>query len=355
MKRPSRRGRSQAQNHRWMLFISVLRTSGFIIFLAILVLFIIAIFLYQKDMTPFWQGIITNLLSSLITALIIVVLTAFGVPTIQEQFRRSQQLQKFGELPRFWRTDKSDLGYTIICGKEKAHLHSAEPEPRIGYAEAFGLLLLTQTLHQITEKNTSIRQELVDEDGSLKESWFNGHVILLGSELSIKHFGNISRASGIKYFQFDMTRDTLPRTLQFDQSGRKISMFESILDEKGQAIRRDYGSVVRIVRPGNRLLILLNGNYGAGLLASIFAVTRREEPEDFSLDDFYPDEKAQEVVVQVEDFADNLLRPYDLISRPDGHFHWYPFNLHTEQLDQAIRDSWSNVPPSSQVAKVDNT
>lgn len=212
----------------------------------------------DKFFIPFVVGI----LSSSIVVLL-------GVNSLKEFSRKKEMEKELESLRSYWKAGSSS--YLIIYGKESA-LNDSEMEPRLGYSEAFGIMLISDILHKLYGSSARVNVKLVDPSEKLGIDNINSNVIIFGSELSVNGFRDISDAAGVPYYQFGIKNNS--RSFQRKQGESVLEELSTIADyEKGE-IDFDYGTAVRIKNKSTQnLLVLLNGNHCAGLMAAINLIT----------------------------------------------------------------------------------
>ncbi|HEX8891309.1 MAG TPA: hypothetical protein VF779_19330, partial [Pyrinomonadaceae bacterium] len=174
------------------------------------------------------------------------------------------------------------------------------------------------------------------KDDPLPARLFEENLVIFGGELSINQFGAISRAFDVPYYQYNLDLDS--RSFETSASRPPKEVISS--DTKDGQLLSDIGTVTRLVNPANRrLVVLFNGNYGAGVLGSILAVTHNnpllEGVENAAM--------AQQLLIKVHNITNNIIdqthtveavRPWVKFNLPDGEFHRVISGRAPEQLIQ---------------------
>ena len=172
-----------------------------------------------------------------------IVVILLNVESITQRRRRRDRDRELSELRRFW---GDGAVYNIICGIENA-VSEGEIEPRLGYAEAYGLTEIGRVLGDVFpgERRPTTRLTLLHESAAI------------------------------------------------DVASRKIG--------------KDFGSVVRFLNPENgKLVVLYEGLYSAGLLAAVLLTTSKDKLRDSGFSAATAaNEAGLEVVVQIKDIVAN--------------------------------------------------
>lgn len=267
--------------------------------------------------------IFTGLISGFISSSIVVLL---GLTSIKGFIHERDRKREIGPLASFWDMGGDRTPFTVVCGREPPHA-TDEFEPRLGYAEAFGIMLVRQALNLIFGGSVEIREKPLDANAVLKASYFDGNLVIFGSEISLEKFGALSRALKIPYHQYHLNRRQRSfERLESDQVAESIS---SIVDDR--IINYDIGSIVRLINPKNgRLIVLANGNYAAGLLAAISSVTLKDR---FWKHGFVPQAPAQQLLIGVGGIRDNFITPGHSFDVLRG---WLQFDLANTEFDSVL-------------------
>jgi hypothetical protein len=249
---------------------------------------------------------LVNWLTDIIIPLVIGVLSSsivvlIGVQSIKQFMLRREREREIGNLREFWDSGSGSGVFHVICGQEHA-ADSAEVEPRLGYSEAFGIMAVRDTLQRIFGNKASVQMIPMEKESELPPALYKANLVIFGGELSLNLFGRINRLIEVPYYQYEM--DVLHRDFQRIQDGVVTERISSIVDFESFALKYDIGTVVRLVNPiTRRLIVLLNGNYAAGLVAAITAITSKDQFPD---DGFDPGAEAQQLVVGIDDIVSNM-------------------------------------------------
>ena len=197
------------------------------------------------------------------------VVVLFGVRSIKDHMRETERRRLIGKLEKFWKSQSDSKTFNIVFAAEWSG-REHETEPRFGYAQAYGVSEIINCLNLVFGIHAVPKLVVVTEEDSLDPRLFDDNVVMLGGEYSIRKYGEISRAIDVPYYQFELCpKDRKMSTAKWCIS--KEVIFSKTLN--GHLIT-DIGTVTRIRNPkNNNLIILFNGNYGAGLLGSILSVT----------------------------------------------------------------------------------
>jgi hypothetical protein len=271
----------------------------------------------DQFLIPFIVGILSSS---------IVVL--FGVNSLKEFSRKKEREKELGNLRSYWEAGSSS--YLIICGKESA-LNDSEMEPRLGYSEAFGIMLISEILNKLYGNRARVNVKLVDPDEKLGIDNIDSNVIIFGSELSVNGFRDLSDAAEVPYYQFGIKNDS--RSFQRKQGESVIEELSTIADYEKGKIDFDYGTAVRIKNKTTKnLLVLLNGNHCAGLMAAINLITDKDLLEKSC---FLEDALAQISIVGVNVEGKELVMKdteIDIVKQ------WTKFPVDIDKINNAIQD-----------------
>jgi hypothetical protein len=95
------------------------------------------------------MDIFEDILIPVVTGVISSALVVFlGVRSLKEYIDRREREREIGGLAEFWKTGEPKRTFYIVCGTEEPS-HPSEVEPRLGYAEAFGIRAVPDILYKI--------------------------------------------------------------------------------------------------------------------------------------------------------------------------------------------------------------
>jgi hypothetical protein len=194
-----------------------------------------------------------------------------GFPSVRQSIEARQRKRNVRQLVAFWGAESAS--WTIVCGCEDASVEE-EPEPRVGYAEAYSIAEIKRVLQTIHgDRTIAIHLSLLKERERIPRELFRDNVVVTGGVRSLEQFGVLCR---LLRLPFQSTDDALyDRTfgrLEDDRIGSPI--FASQVDKDEQRVLRDFGLIARIRNPENgKLIVLFDGNYAAGLLAAVLVAT----------------------------------------------------------------------------------
>lgn len=247
-------------------------------------------------MSVFLHEVLIPLVIGLISSAVVVLV---GVRSIKEQIRERDRVAELGLLVDFWKPPGGSYVFNLIfaadwCGREN------QIDPRFGYAQAYGVAEITKCLEKVFYGRAIIRSIVVRKNDVLASNLFDENVILFGGEASISEFGVISRKFQVPYYQYNL--DLNSRCFETHCSHAPSEIIFSVVRD-GRLIS-DVGTVTRIINPANgSLIIMLNGNYGAGLLASVLAISRNTP----LLGGISRASSAQQLLVKVSNIVGNMI------------------------------------------------
>jgi hypothetical protein len=279
-----------------------------------------------------WQGLFRDFSISFVSGLVSsLVIVLFGVRSIKDFIATRERAQVVGGLEPFWKTASHHSVFRIVCGYEKPS-DPHEVEPRLPYSESYGILAISDVLKTIFGQSVRIKLSLLSVDESLQEPFLDDNLVIFGSQFSLDCFGKLSRALGVPYHQHRFDLDL--RSFQRVVDGIETEVLFSVIDGT-RKLKYDIGSVTRLLNPKNgHLVVLLNGNYAAGMKAAVASVT---SPRLYSESQFDAAAFAQQAVVGVQAVQDSFLDPDQPIEivRP-----WIPFPLTAQQFTRAFESSF---------------
>ena len=248
-----------------------------------------------------------------------------GVNSIKKYLSDIELKRQIGDLKLFWGSNRSKKFY-ILYGIENP-IDESELEPRIGYAEAYGLSEITKVIETIYGKDAAVVLVPYRPNDKFDPALFNDNVIIFGGEGSLRNFGVLCRSLEVPYYQYQL--DLMQREFQRLRNGKIVEHFSSVV-ENGQLVS-DIGTIVRIQNPltGN-LIILYNGNYGAGFLGAILVTTHKD---NFSKTNFDKKAIAQELVCEVPYISQLISQSQHVMVVRD----WFEFDVTLDKINSAIR------------------
>src|SRR5574337_265377 len=134
---------------------------------------------------PFFVGIASG-----------AVVVLFGVRSIKDYIRERERKHDIGLLEDFWATSGGSKAFNLVFGGEWSN-REGEPEPRFGYAQAYGVSEVIDCLETVFENKAVVRLIVVKRDDTLPAQLFEENLVVFGGEGSISDFGVISRALGL--------------------------------------------------------------------------------------------------------------------------------------------------------------
>jgi hypothetical protein len=277
--------------------------------------------------------IFLEIIISLITGIVSGVIVAlFGIKKFKEYIESREKRKILGPLINFWTSDvtKSKI-FSILYGIEIAKKGSIAPV--ISYAKAIGLSEIRRTIKEVNGADTIIYERPLNENQPFLKSDFDENVIILGGESSIKKFGDFCRNLRIPYYHYKIQEGN--RNLIGISNDKLTDEYKPIIDFDS-GLKRDVGSVMRIINPNNKkLIILFNGSYAAGLLGSILFTTNRDL---FFETGFDSSSMAQQIVVEIPNISNNIISHTHSIKNISQ---WTKFSFNEENYSRAIDISCS--------------
>jgi hypothetical protein len=250
---------------------------------------------------------------------------AIGVKSVKAYIRDIERKRSIGDLVHFWSGPGKSRQFNIVFGADWAG-REGEIEPRFGYAQAYGISELISCLELIFQSDVTVKPIWIRSTARLEKQFFDENIIILGGQLSIEAFGRFSRRIAVPYYQYQLD----PSNREFEEHTTKERIPSDIKDKRLVA---DVGTVTRLLNPANRnLIVLYNGNYGAGLLGAILSTTKKD---NFHRTGFSSTCEAQQLVIRVADILDNII-DRDHTVQPVRN--WKEFHVKDEQIDAAIID-----------------
>jgi len=227
------------------------------------------------------------------------IVVLIGVRSIKEYIREGERRRNLGLLPEFWSTPGGSKVFNVVFGAEWQG-REGEIEPRFGYAQAYGVSALIDCLGAVFDTRAVVRLIVVKKTDRLSSQLFEENLVVFGGEESISQFGAISKALDVPYYQYKLDLNSRSFETPASRPPREVVCSDT---KDGQLIA-DIGTVTRLVNPSNRrLLVLFNGNYGAGLLGGVLAVTRNGP----LLEGVKSTATAQQLLVKVPDISNNII------------------------------------------------
>lgn len=276
-------------------------------------------------MSFFLREVALPLIIGVASSTIVVIL---GVKSIKSFIRTRERAKEIGELLHFWDTGTADSPFRIILGREQA-LDSNEIEPRFPYSEAFCIMGIREILITIFGKRVRVLVTPLNPESVLNPSFFEENLVIIGGEYSLHSFGKFCRSLKIPYYQYDLISEK--RSFQRLEHNKTTETISSVVDMQAKSVKYDIGTVVRLINPLNgHLILLLNGNYAAGLTAAMTAIT---SPRYFPSKGFDPSASAQEILVGVSNIQDNLVLPEHPIEVLRG---WLGFHVDSNAFTNAM-------------------
>ncbi len=252
---------------------------------------------------------------------------ALGVRSIKEYLREAEWKRSTGDLARFWIGPGKSKTFNLLFGVEKGR--DGEVEPRFGYAQAYGLSEIASCLDLVLAGKGNLNLKSMRVGDSVANEVFTQNAVILGGEMSMAWFGRFSRRLEVPFYQYHL--DAHSRQLETHPS---ISPGERVAScVEGDSLLADVGTVTRFINPINgNLIILFNGNYGAGLLGAILSTTRKE---NFHRDGFVSSDRAQQLVVKVSPIIGNII---DRDHSVQAIRNWIQFRVGDAELRAALSD-----------------
>jgi len=270
--------------------------------------------------TTFTTNVLIPLVVNLVSSVVIVLL---GVRSIKDYIRDVDRKRSVGMLTQFWSTSRGSNVFNLVFGAEW-YGRQGEIEPRFGYAQAYGVSEVIDCLEAVFEGKAVVHLVVLKKDDPIPTHLFEENIVIFGGAASISQFEAISRALEVPYYQYSF--DHSNRSMETAPARTPKEIIASTV-ENGELVA-DIGTVTRLVNPTNRrLVILFNGNYGAGLLGGVIAVTRNGP----SIQDMQQAATAQQLVVKVSDIVNNIIDQTHTVEpvRP-----WLAFDVPASALRQ---------------------
>ncbi|EPF2928028.1 hypothetical protein ACSL9C_000872 [Vibrio navarrensis] len=244
------------------------------------------------------------------------VVVFFGVRSLKDYILERERKREVGKLVNFWVSPSNSTVYNLVIGADWTG-REGEIDPRFGYAQAYGVAELTDCLSNVFNGTATVNTVVVKKNDELSTQLFDENVVIFGGEASILAFGELSRKLQVPYYQYRL--DMNKRSFQSEDSECPNEAITSKVVE-GNLIT-DYGTVTRIVNPSNdRLIVLLNGNFGAGLLGSVLAISRNSE----LLDGVNSNSEAQQIIITVPNISENMINRKHKVNSSRK---WIEFNI----------------------------
>jgi len=300
--------------------------------------------LYQLGIDD-WRGqLLIPFLINIISGGLIVII---GLKSFQELSKEVIKNRRLGELKKFW-TNGNDIfnfreKYHIIFGVDLPEQEEAN-EPQFKYTQGFGIYEIKRTLEEIHEKEATIELHPLKKGESLEEVFFKDHVVIIGGKHGVKNFDSFCKTLGIEYLYStsnEGSRELIKTTEGETQVERLISRIE---DKK---IVHDYGTIVRIVNPNSgKLVVIFDGNYGAGMLGAVkFATATKRDgllsekfnrsKHNFFNRKFNQKITAQQLVIEVKNTTKKHIIDIELIQVRVAR-DWSDFDVYHNQMGKAI-------------------
>jgi hypothetical protein len=233
-----------------------------------------------------------------------VVVVLLGVESVNQRRRKREQEQNFSELYRFWGDGQA---YNIVCGIEDP-VAEGEIEPRLGYAEAYGLTEIRRVLEDLAPngRRPAVRLKLLRSSDRFDRNLFDDNVIIFGGALSLSRFGVLCDALELPYRAVYKT--SFARAIvRFEDGEPSTPSYHALVDVESQTIVKDFGSVARVQNPENgKVVVLYDGLYSAGLLAAVLYTTSNDKLKESGFSSVVPARgSGVELVVQIKDIIAN--------------------------------------------------
>jgi len=273
-------------------------------------------------MAAFVDAVVIPFVVGLASSAIVVLI---GVRSIKEYIRERERRQALGLLEDFWSTPGGSNVFNVVFGAEW-HGRGGEIEPRFGYAQAYGVSELIDCLDTVFDTKAVVRLVVVKRTDPLPAQLYEENLVVFGGEASISQFGAISKALDVPYYQYNLDLNSR----SFKTAASRIPREVISSDTKDGQLLADIGTVTRLMNPANRrLVVLFNGNYGAGLLGGVLAVTRNNP----LLEGVKSNATPQQLLVKVPNISNNIIDQTHTVQavRP-----WVEFNLPAGAFQRVI-------------------
>lgn len=261
-----------------------------------------------------------------------VVVAFMGFPSFRQYMENRARKRDLAEMLGFWGASES---WNIVCGCEDSSMEE-EPEPRVGYAEAYGIAEIKRLLQILRSKrSTNIHLTLLKVHQAIPRELFKDNIVIMGGVRSLEQFGVLGRLLRLPYQSID--DGLFDRTFgSLDGHRIKGPYYVSEIDKDEQRVARDFGIITRIRNPENgKLIVLLDGNYAAGLLAAVLIATSSARLRDTRfIESLTVDAMAMQIVVQVRGIIENMIT----LPEPDmgGVTPWKLFEIDRVTLGAAL-------------------
>lgn len=270
--------------------------------------------------SDFFSSLITGFISSAFVVL-------FGVQSLKDYIKKIEESKEIGMLQSFW--DSSSLIFYIVFGVESTQ-NNDEIEPRFGYAQAIGLSRITSILRRIYGKKITINIVPLLPEDKIPKKCFEQNIIIMGGEYSLNIFRELNIGLKVPFYQYELQSDN--RYFCRKENEVILDTLKSNIDINKKLVKRDLGTIIRIKNLKNKnLIILYNGNYSAGLCASILTTVNYN---NFQESQFKPSINAQQLIVSVKDIpSTNIIS----IDHPVQTFlPWMEFPINNDDLQKII-------------------
>lgn len=197
--------------------------------------------------------ILLSLVINIISDLILIFFGYFGIKSIKNYIKEYETGKEVGELKSFWSNQKM----TFKLRQEKynivflVHLdqssNNTSNDLRFNYHHAFVIYMIRNILERIYGKDV-VKLHPIKQGEQIRRELFNDNIIILGGYQGIKNFElfyeklNLKKPSGNPVIERNFVQSAL-------------------------------GSIVRIVNPNNKLIIIFDGQHELGILGSVKLVT----------------------------------------------------------------------------------
>lgn len=234
-----------------------------------------------------------------------VVVALMGFPSIKQYLQSRARKKNLQEVLKFW---ESSEAWNIVCCCEDSSMEE-EPEPRVGYSEAYGMAEIKRLLQTIYPgRPINIHLTLLKEQQAIPRELFKENIVIMGGVRSLEQFGVLCRLLRLPY---QSTNDGLYDRAFGSLQGNTITdpFYISEVDKDEQRVIRDFGIITRIVNPENsKLIVLFDGNFAAGLLAAVLVATSNARLTNTRFTAFLkPEIKATQIVLQVRGIIENMI------------------------------------------------
>ena len=274
------------------------------------------------------EEIFKNLLYDIMMGLTTSSLVAFflhkNIKTVIEERKYKIQVQKIED---FWCNGNSDRDrqkYHIVFGVEGS-VEGNLSEPLVKYNHAFAVFEILKVLEKIYAKNVDIKCHNLENDKSIDGKIFEDNVIIIGGEESVACLKPLCENPNLLFYLYNPENKTIS---EYESNAQYPAQHNS----QGYLVQ-DWGTIVRIInRDNQKLIILFNGTYGAGIFGAVSLTTNIDY---FLSDRFSKETLDQHLLVRVSHpTGDNISYPP---TKPKHKGHWESRHIEPNKLKQAIQ------------------